>query len=648
MLAALMAIFPLLPAGPRYFGLSGAAALDAGFVALMIVWLVARVTGSRRKEPTVQGDVVVACAWAVFVAATGGAMLVGLAAENRIGSPVFDAHAADLLDTSRPPLDFSIDPFYSVRVWLTFLQGFLAFAAVRDCCRSADQPSQIARFAAWGWLAGLGTVSILAIAQYATRFQLHPEWVAVNASLVRAHATLDDPNALGSYLVLGIGLAVGVALAERRSGRARIAASVALLASVALVTTISRIAWAAVPATALLLVGFDPAAPEHPLLARLSRARRAARACCAGLVLIAGLLIVARLTLAPRSPAPPTSPVDALWQTIDPRVPLNDVAKNRLVYWDAALRMAAQRPVAGNGLGRYPRLVPQFRRSWVRIENTHNFVLQLLAEAGVLGVASFGAVLAVAIVVLVRTVRGADGAGAGVAFGMLFGTIGFATTLLTGHPLLLPSCQILFASALALGLAASTSRPHAVTMSRRRAWGAATVAILLVGGAYGVAAWRTPPPPQQQAIWGYSWGLFPEEGGFFPDAWGLELDKDAVAGPPGLRASRFRWSGPRAIIEMKSPEDAVECVVGFTAFLPSLGHVQAVRFSYGRTRRTFPVRTSDVQMLRIPLTPDVLDAERRLLIHVQVVPPFVPATLRLSDDKRKLGVQLFRPRWVYR
>jgi hypothetical protein len=122
-------------------------------------------------------------------------------------------------------------------------------------------------------------------------------------------------------------------------------------------------------------------------------------------------------------------------------------------------------------------------------------------------------------------------------------------------------------------------------------------------------------------------------------------DEDpGVPAPPGTRWARFRWTGTRAILELQIPENALECVLDFAASLPSHGSWQYVRFSYGDNQDVVRMRNSDLNTARIALTPNVLDAERRLVVRVRVAPAFVPSDLGLSDDRRQLGVLLFRPR----
>jgi O-Antigen ligase len=341
----------------------------------------------------------------------------------------------------------------------------------------------------------------------------------------------------------------------------------------------------------------------------------------------------------------PTTPLEAITQTLSPQVPLEDVLRNRPAYWGAAVRMTRESPITGMGAGRYPRLLPQFRSRWIPLDNAHGFFLQLLAEMGILGCAAFIVIPAIVMKRLVRAVRGPDRDSARFALGVLFGAVGYVITLLFGHPLLLPSGQLLWASALAVGVIGSTPATERSRLASGRVTRMRTVAVVLVLGIYGVAAWRTQPPPRQSDAWGYSWGLFPEESGYFPSAFGFPIEVDATApGPPGTQAARFRWTGGLAIVELQAPTGATHCSLVFTAFLPSRGLPQRVRVSSGGRPQVVSVATSDPHTVRIPLSEDVLDAERRLVVRLEIVPSFRPADLRVSADRRQLGIQLFRPR----
>ena len=644
--AVFLAVLPLVPAGPGYLGIDAASSVDAAVGVLLVIWMVLRVATRRQRgtAPATCGTTVLQ-AWLVLMVVVTGAMFVALAVEMRPGSPVFAEQMVGFPRRILQPLDFASDPFYSARVWLTFLEGFLVFAIIRDCCARAQSPQSFVRAAGWGWLAGLGTVSVLAVLQYVTRFHLHPLWVTRNPGLVRANATLDDPNALASYLVLGAGLAIGIALSERRRAVAVVAAVIGLTASLAVLTTASRVALIALPLSALFMTAFGPAPNVFVFLQCPALFRRIARGTLAGLGAAAIVLLAARLIVDERPASLPGSPAQAMLQTLDPRTSADSVLRDRLVYWGAALRMARQHPIAGIGLGRYPRELPDFYSRWVPLENTHNFFLQMQAEAGLVGLLAFVALWVIVIGALWRAARAGDRAGW--AWGSLVGMVAFGVTLITGHSLVAPSGQVLWGSALALALGGSMAQGAPALVTKFSARSVAVRASILALCIYTVAAWRMPSPPRLMDRWGYSWGLFPEEAGFFPTTWNLLLpDGDTAPGPPGTRAAVFRWSGARTVVELQAPPDATACLLPFAAFLPSrVAGAQSITFRYGKTERTLDVRTSDLQTIQIPLTPDVLDGQRRLVVQIVVTPVFVPAKLGISPDQRTLGIQMFPARF---
>jgi len=196
------------------------------------------------------------------------------------------------------------------------------------------------------------------------------------------------------------------------------------------------------------------------------------------LTALAAMLNIARTILDQRPATQPTNPAEAIVQTLDPRTRLDDAFNVRLVYWDAAIRMSGQYPIAGVGLGRYPRLVSAFRSRWVALENAHNFFLQVLAETGLVGLVVFGTLLALSLVTLWRAADQSDTLGAGFAVGALFSAVAFAITLLTGHPLVLSSLQALWASVLALGMVGAGAGSFMMLKRwRRRSTGAPAAAV---------------------------------------------------------------------------------------------------------------------------------------------------------------------------
>lgn len=641
-IALFLAVFPLLPAGPGYFGVVAGYGVDAAVGVLVVIWIVLRLTRLRGGTLEPSSGRAVLYAWLVLIVAVTGALVVALDLEMRPGSQVSAAQLAGLPWRILQPVDFTYDPLYPVRVWLTFLEGFLAFAIIRDCGVRSESPRQFARLAAWGLLAGLAIVSALALFQYETRFQLNPLWVARNPALVRAHATFEDPNALGSYLVLCAGLAFGVALSEQRRWAVIAATTVGVMASAAVVATASRAALIALPVSALVILAFAPKPAVLP-----QAAPTVARGMLAAAAVVGVLTLMARLVVEERIAPPPTTPVEAVIQTFDPRVPVDQVFRDRLVLWSAAARIARLHPIAGIGLGRYPREAPGFHSEWIPFENTHNFFLQLLAEAGLVGLLAFLALWGVAIRALWRGASFGDRADAGLVWGSQIGVLAFSLTLLTSHPLVAPSGQVMLGAVLALTLVSVRSQRPSASTATASIRTISMVASMFAICVYAVAAWRLPPRPWTADPWGYSWGLFVEERGYFPTAWQLPVPSGAQApGPPGTRAAVFRWTGSHALVELAVPPQTKECVLPFASSLPTQvkGGKQSITYGYGPTHGMRDVINSDLQSIQIPLTPDLLDAGRWLLVRIDVSPAFVPASVGASTDRRKLGVMLFLPR----
>src|SRR5690606_34441938 len=112
-------------------------------------------------------------------------------------------------------------------------------------------------------------------------------------------------------------------------------------------------------------------------------------------------------------------------------------------------------------------------------ENTHNLYLQMLAETGILGFAAFILVAGPVCATLARALSSQqEPRRRAVAYGGLTGAIAFLLTLLTGHTLLLPSGQILWAGFVAVvaTIAAVSSRNQAPS----RRWPGRMVAGALV------------------------------------------------------------------------------------------------------------------------------------------------------------------------
>jgi hypothetical protein len=336
----------------------------------------------------------------------------------------------------------------------------------------------------------------------------------------------------------------------------------------------------------------------------------------------------------------------ALASVFDPRIPLARSLENRGAWWLAALQMARGAPVLGVGLGRFPLLLPEYAGPASGNLDAHNYFLQVLAEMGSVGLLAF-AVLLAAVLGTLASLRRASAAPR-LAGAVLLGSIAFMATSVTGHPLLLASGQVLWATMLAaVVVAARPQAPYgdplqprpqddnAATPSAssapsgaRTALVCAAVVAVYVGGALWSPAFSAPPD------WGYSYGLYAQE-------------TDA-------RGRSYRWTGGLALLQLPAPPGAT-VLRAEVAVAPALrsGEPTRVRISLDRNgsgsdapdRKDFNIRRisqATSYTVSVEVAPDHRFGDN-VRLRIEVEPTFVPAREGDSSDRRQLGVQLYPP-----
>lgn len=637
LLAALLAIAPVLPTGLTYAGLSPFAYVELVVPVLVLLWAAGRLEArGRAPHPWPLPHLVLA--WHVLIAVLVGAALFGLMAENRLDSAVFRVRLREAAGDLFWPMNQALHPLYPLRVGLTFVEGWLVFLLVADLCRRGPDPRRRARTALTGWLTGFALAAGFALVQYVSRFDLHPYWVKANPGIVRAHSTLDDPNALGAYLVLGIGLLAG--LLRLGDARRRLWWSALLAAGVAgLATTMSRAALGAalVAPLGVLAIGPRPLTPGQRTL------RTTGRAMVAVLTVVVLGSAVFRASTTEQRRTQPDNHVQLVVKTFDPRESADWVLRGRLAWWGAAAAMFREQPATGVGLGRFPRLLEAYGGGRTQ-ENTHNLFLQLLAESGLPGGLAFTVLCATLCVAFGRMVRtSTDSRNRAMALGGLIGNLAFLMTLLTGHWLLVPSGQILWAGFVAAvaGIAGasgvqvgsrgsraapgSRGLPTGTGGARRRALTAAGVVSLAL--CYPVAAFVQGVGPRSDD-WGYSWGLYPEE-----------HTSDGIA---------YRWTSGRALLDLTIAPGATTLEMPVAAPSPMReGAPTILRVTAGGAMREITLATAAVQTIAIPLPEVKGRTSGRMLVEIVVAPTFIPSRSLPAADDRVLGAQLLRPRFVH-
>ena len=170
-------------------------------------------------------------------------------------------------------------------------------------------------------------------------------------------------------------------------------------------------------------------------------------------------------------------------------------ARLRSQFLAATVRMFTSAPIFGVGIGRYFDRSPEFMSEELRMlygnENAHNYFAQQFAELGLVG----GILFAWLIVALVRSGWKAARQSSAEHLGLYAGGVGYLTSCVTGHPLLVPEVALPFwvaAGAAAANLEAS--RKGGLTPV---SWAAAAMICAGVGLA-GVAYARSPSEPPRE------------------------------------------------------------------------------------------------------------------------------------------------------
>lgn len=608
-LAVLLAVAGLLPNGLTYLGFAPLSYVEALIPLLVLLWLVTRCHVVPSQDPRPHLPL---WPWHLTLGAVAGSMVLSLLIEQRVDSPAFLPNLRDALPALFRPMDQVTHPFYPVRVALTFVEGWLVFLLTADLCRRAPDPSRRARVALTGWLAGVALASTFAVVQYFTRFALHPYWLKANPNIVRSHSTLEDPNALGAYLVVAIVLSIALLVAW---GKRRATSGILLLlAGAGLLTTMSRAALGAAVFAPAVVLAFVSLPNGRSLRAVTIGARIVVGALA---VIAAGSLMLRGIT-SERTRTQPSNPVALVAGTLDPRESADWVFRRRLSWWQAAGAMVRDRPLTGVGLGRFPREMAQYGGGPIR-ENTHNLFLQFFAEGGLPAGLAFATLIFTWGLTLHRWVRETDpGLPKAIALGGLIATTALAVTLMTGHWLLLPSGQILWSSLLALvATLAEPVKAAALTPRRSRVW-LAVAGVVLMATWYPLLA-ATRGVPSRTDPWGYSWGLHAGE--------------RTGAGEP------FRWTGAAAILDFVLPDGAEGIELAMAAPAPiRRGEAVRVRLVYGDSTQDLTFDSGDIQRVR------VVSRTGRVTVRIEVRPVLVPSRDDASStDARELGVQLLQP-----
>jgi len=413
---------------------------------------------------------------------------------------------------------------------------------------------------------------------------------------LRLTAVAWNPDYLAQFLALIVPVVLTLAWRSESAATHWLGAGAAVLGAVALVFTFQRAAYAALVVALVTLVAL-----------RARGGVRGAAHWVPAVAAVLGLLVV-------------VAAVDylALGGRVAGRLAGFATDANRLTLWGAAFRMLADHPLLGVGTGRYafffreyadPKVLPGFGPFW---GTAHSTYLQLLAEQGILGLASFAVCFGAVGRGVLRRLPALPGDSRLVVEGLVASLAGWFAYAAIQYVFRVDALLYLvfILAGWAAGLAAPATRPAPGGAARRLA-GVALVAGVVLFGVRVEAALRRPVPP------GY-------EAGFH--RWERQPD-----GAPA------RWTGGRAALTARV--DGRGLVLTLRAPIPDVAaRPQVVRVWVDR-RPVPPVRlaASDWQTLTVPVERPRGD---HVLVEFETAYTFVPARLAPSADTRRLGVMV--------
>jgi O-antigen ligase len=444
-------------------------------------------------------------------------------------------------------------------------------------------------------LSAFGLLRFFGLVQTAGDYLTLSFWTWQNPDL-RLTAVAWNPDYFALFLVLAVPLAAALAVGSDRPWPRGLGAAAAGLGTAALVFTFQRAAYLAlVTALAVLAV----------LLSRRGRARVpwAPALVAVGLgLLVAGVVDAA-----------------VLHGRVVERLGRLAQDPNRLRLWQTALRMAADHPVLGVGTGRYAfffreyagELAQGFGPFW---GTAHSLYLHLLAEQGVIGLASFLALLGSVWLGAARRLRAAAPDRLIPLAGLLAalaGWLAYSVVQFTFRVDALVYLAFILAGA-AVGLAPP---PPAVRPSRR--WAIVAVGVgLILFVVRADAALRRPVSPGYQA-------------GFH--RWERQADGSAA-----------RWTGHRAAMTVPVRGRILE--LRLAAPIPDLpARPQTVRIWVDRGPAVaIQLATPDWQTVSVPVDKP---GDGHVLVEMEVAYTFVPRDHPPSRDQRRLGVMVREVGW---
>jgi hypothetical protein len=520
------------------------------------------------------------------IALASAALLIAIA----LGSTIVSAAAVLAEEFGRPMLGVLAGGIFnryavhwdSVSASLLFVEGLVLFVVTADICAGDDRRRDgVVRMMVLG-AAAAATFNAVRLVQVS--ISREEAWQTLQTFLVslRINVHHRDLNAAGSYFAMMLFAALGLAL-DRRTRLVGILATPLIAAALWMAGSRTALAAAGLM-TGIVTVSRIPA----------GRPRRLATAATVVLIIAAGVALWTRY----QSERHVSSP--ALATSI------------RMGLAKAALRMAADNPVFGVGLGHFLERSEHYSDGpfysgplgHIVRENAHNNYLQILGELGVPALLLFFVTIAVSMYAVLR----ADGP---IAFGLAAGLGGYLLTCLGGHPLLVPHSSYPFWMGLGVAAALPPTVPAANGGRLRLAAG---VLILAVAASV---------PFRAAMAVGYA-NVEHTSIGF--SRWHREPD-----------GSRYRWAGGRSTFFVPSAAHSVRIPLATGTEGPETLEVRI--FLNGReANRVVLERSGEWRSVYLPLSRRVAEPFSRIDLEAGVPGALTPLGVEPTDTNGLLRV----------
>ena len=334
----------------------------------------------------------------------------------------------------RPWMVFSygqLSPEHGARAFLTILEGCLVFFIASGFL----SPREIEKYFFVFLLGGIG-IGCVALAEF-----LLCDFSHMYRGLNRVSAAFRGPNDLGFYMSVVSLCAYAAFLVRPRLLRFVLL----MVCCLGLLVSFSRGAWLACLIAGMLI---SEILPQQSIRIRKKMIRRVGTTVvCAFL----SCVVLVNLHFGSRKVLVGMPVLGRLFEPLDFSQSVTQRTVDRNILWSAAFRVFQEYPIAGAGVGRLFKILPDFcsgrQGEQCRHENAHNYFLQVAAELGLLGIAPLMLALILLLwrgLICLRSLEGGSAMMVTVAAGGWMSMLAMLLHSLVDHQIILPEFSALF------------------------------------------------------------------------------------------------------------------------------------------------------------------------------------------------------------